>query len=48
MTVDEPNLNVLALNSGSFSLKFALYRVDSSRTEMLVSGEAQSIGDKKK
>jgi len=38
-------LIVLALNSGSSSLKFGLYRVDSSRTERLLSGEAESIGD---
>jgi acetate kinase len=37
-------LNVLALNSGSSSLKFGLYRVAVSRTEMLVSGEAGAIG----
>ena len=37
---------MLALNSGSSSLKFGLYRVGSSRTEMLLSGEAESIGDK--
>jgi acetate kinase len=47
MTDDEPILNVLALNSGSSSLKFGLYRVGSSQTEMLISGEAESIGDKK-
>jgi len=38
---------MLALNSGSSSLKFGLYRVGPSRTEVLLSGEAQSIGDKK-
>ena len=38
---------MLALNSGSSSLKFGLYRVGSSRTEMLLSGEAESIGDEK-
>jgi acetate kinase len=43
----DPGLNMLALNSGSSSLKFGLYRVGSSRTEMLLSGEAESIGDKK-
>ncbi|HEX3494234.1 MAG TPA: acetate/propionate family kinase [Methylocella sp.] len=43
----EPGLTVLALNSGSSSLKFGLYRVGSSRTEMLLSGEAESIGDKR-
>ena len=37
---------MLALNSGSSSLKFGLYRVGSSQTEMLLSGEAESIGDK--
>jgi acetate kinase len=37
---------VLALNSGSSSLKFGLYRVESTRIEMLLSGEAESIGDK--
>jgi acetate kinase len=37
-------LNVLALNSGSSSLKFGLYRVAASRTDMLVSGEADAIG----
>jgi acetate kinase len=37
-------LNVLALNSGSSSLKFGLYRVASSMTDMLMSGEAGSIG----
>jgi acetate kinase len=47
MTNAEPRLPVLALNSGSSSLKFALYRVAPSGTEMLLSGEAESIGDKK-
>jgi acetate kinase len=41
----EPGANVLALNSGSSSLKFGLYRVGTSRIDMLLSGEAQSIGD---
>ena len=36
---------ILALNSGSSSLKFGLYRVSTSRTEALLSGEAQSIGE---
>src|ERR1700683_5691818 len=45
MTDAEPELNVLALNSGSSSLKFGLYRVGSARIEMLLSGEAESIGD---
>jgi acetate kinase len=39
---------MLALNSGSSSLKFGLYRVGSSRTEMRLSGEAESIGNQKK
>jgi acetate kinase len=38
---------VLALNSGSSSLKFGLYRVSQSQTEMLFSGEAESIGGEK-
>ena len=42
----EPELNVLALNSGSSSLKFGLYRAGSSRIELLLSGEAESIGYK--
>jgi acetate kinase len=46
MTAAEPQFNVLALNSGSSSLKFGLYRVGSSRIERLLSGEAESIGDK--
>jgi acetate kinase len=47
MTDAETALTVLALNSGSSSLKFGLYRARSSRTEMLLSGEAQSIGDER-
>jgi acetate kinase len=46
MTHTESQLNVLALNSGSSSLKFGLYGVGSSRIERLLSGEAESIGDK--
>jgi len=38
---------VLALNSGSSSLKFGVYRVGPSRIETLLSGEAASIGDSK-
>jgi acetate kinase len=37
-------LHVLALNSGSSSLKFGLYRVGPSQTQILISGEAGSIG----
>jgi acetate kinase len=44
MTEAEPGSTILALNSGSSSLKFGLYRVGSSRTETLLSGEAESIG----
>ncbi len=47
MTDAERALTVLALNSGSSSLKFGLYRARSSRIEMLLSGEAQAIGDEK-
>jgi acetate kinase len=45
MTDAKPELNVLALNSGSSSLKFGLYRAGPSRIEMLLSGEAEAIGD---
>ena len=38
--------NVLALNSGSSSLKFGLYRVGPSGTAVLLSGAAEAIGDK--
>jgi acetate kinase len=46
MTDVEPGLAVLALNSGSSSLKFGLYRVGPARVEVLLTGEAESIGDK--
>jgi acetate kinase len=46
MTNTKPALTVLALNSGSSSLKFGLYRAGSSRAEMLLSGEAESVGSK--
>jgi acetate kinase len=36
---------VLALNSGSSSLKFGLYRVTGTRTEELLSGAAEAIGE---
>ena len=39
--------HVLALNSGSSSLKFGLYRVGAEKTELLLDGEAESIGDGK-
>ncbi|HET7549585.1 MAG TPA: hypothetical protein VFJ86_17610, partial [Usitatibacter sp.] len=41
-----PNASpVLALNSGSSSLKFGLYRVTESATETLLSGELEVVGD---
>jgi acetate kinase len=43
-TVSEPALNALALNSGSSSLKFGLYRVTSAGSAMLFAGEAEEIG----
>jgi acetate kinase len=46
MTNAQPRLDVLALNSGSSSLKFGMYQIGSSQTEMLLSGEAESIGDR--
>ena len=44
MTDNESGLHVLALNSGSSSLKFGLYRVGAARIDTLLSGEAESIG----
>jgi acetate kinase len=43
----ERELHVLALNSGSSSLKFGLYRVHSLQTRRLIAGEAESIGEEK-
>jgi acetate kinase len=37
---------VLALNSGSSSLKFGVYRIMSSIPKMVLSGEAESIGER--
>src|SRR5476649_6450 len=39
-----PLSSVLALNSGSSSLKFGLYRVESSIPKTILSGEVESIG----
>ncbi|HEX3486249.1 MAG TPA: acetate/propionate family kinase [Micropepsaceae bacterium] len=39
------SLHVLALNSGSSSLKFGLYRVTSSACERRISGAVESIGE---
>jgi acetate kinase len=44
MTEAKPGSAVLALNSGSSSLKFGVYRVRPSRTDMLLAGEAEAIG----
>lgn len=44
VTNSRPQSVVLALNSGSSSLKFGLYRVSGSRTEQLLSGAAEAIG----
>ena len=46
MAHTKSQLNVLALNTGSSSLKFGLYDVGASRIERLLSGEVVSIGDK--
>ena len=45
MTDAERALPILELNSGSLSLNFVLYRVGSARSEVPLSGEAESIGD---
>ena len=45
MTETHSESIILALNSGSSSLKFGLYRLNASRTDALISGEAQSIGE---
>jgi acetate kinase len=44
MADPKPALTILALNSGSSSLKFGLYRTGAERTEGLLSGEAEAIG----
>lgn len=43
MTDTQAELNVLALNSGSSSLKFGLYRVGVSQLDVLLSGKAESF-----
>jgi acetate kinase len=45
MTRGENTRTILALNSGSSSLKFGLYRVGPADIEILVSGEAEEIGE---
>lgn len=44
-THDASEIDVLALNSGSSSLKFGLYRVGPTQTDLLLGGEAESIGE---
>jgi acetate kinase len=39
-----PESHILALNSGSSSLKFGLYRVGPTQIDLLISGEAAAIG----
>lgn len=46
MTQSNLETTVLALNSGSSSLKFGLYRVRRSAVACLLSGEAQAMGSK--
>lgn len=46
MTSAGPRSSVLALNSGSSSLKFGFYRIVSSTPQMVLSGEAESIGER--
>ncbi len=43
--VATPDLNVLAFNSGSSSLKFGLYRVGPSELVARLTGEAEAIGE---
>ncbi len=42
MTDTDPGLHVLALNSGSSSLKYGLYRVKSEAVDTLLSGEVET------
>jgi len=44
-TDDRPALTLLALNTGSSSLKFGLYRVRSAVADILLSGEVEAIGE---
>jgi len=46
MTSAGPGSSVLALNSGSSSLKFGLYRLVSAIPQPILSGEAESIGER--
>ncbi|MDB5394359.1 MAG: acetate kinase [Rhodospirillales bacterium] len=47
MSIAEPGLPILALNTGSSSLKFGLYSVTTSKIERLFTGEAEAIGNDK-
>ena len=40
------DLHVLALNSGSSSLKFGLYRMQRGKAALLLTGEAEAIGER--
>ena len=44
VVVSDAGFHVLALNSGSSSLKFGLYRVDADGVEAVLSGEAEALG----
>jgi hypothetical protein len=46
MTSASPHSVVLALNSGSSSLKFGLYRIEPSIPKVLLSGEVESTGSR--
>lgn len=46
MTCGDTGVPVLALNAGSSSLKFGLYQVDADSCRMLVSGMAETAGDR--
>lgn len=46
MTIASPRSVVLALNSGSSSLKFGLYRIESSIPKVLLSGEVESTSSR--
>ena len=46
MSASAEELDVLALNSGSSSLKFGLFRAGPARAKLLVGGEVETIGGK--
>jgi acetate kinase len=45
MAHNGPERIILALNSGSSSLKFGQYRISATQTETLLSGEVEAIGE---